>query len=64
MGTVAHVFDLDLPVIGGCSVPSCVRPATTAVRLTVGNRTVAGTLCDRCGQATRLAAFLLDLTAA
>jgi len=64
MGTVAHVSYPGLSVIGVCSVASCSRPATTHVVVTVGRRTLTGTLCDRCDRATRLAAFLLDPSAA
>jgi len=53
-----------ISVIGRCSVASCQRPATTHLVLTAGEHQVAGAVCQRCARASRLAAFLLVLTAA
>jgi hypothetical protein len=53
-----------ISVIGGCSVASCSRPATTHLVLSVGGRSVAGPVCERCERASRLAAFLLGVVAA
>jgi hypothetical protein len=53
-----------ISVIGRCAVPSCTRPATTHLVISGGGHTVAGAVCDRCAEASRLAAFLLEVVAA
>jgi hypothetical protein len=50
-------------VIGRCSASGCSRPAVTHVCLEVGDRQVAGSVCEHCRRATEAAAFLLALVA-
>jgi hypothetical protein len=51
-------------VIGRCSASGCTRAAVRYVEfVTDRHGTVAGSVCERCAEATSSAIFLLDLIA-